>query len=111
MPTPIDRSQLSWGIDKAVPCWQYNTFRALDYFGCRSPVAKVWTTSEVLYRENSDGVRSTVGTRCDTPVYATKEEAWEACITEVRAWCETRIKELQERANAECAFANTEGDE
>lgn len=98
MPTPIDRSQLSRKMDEAVPCWRFNTYRALDYVGCLSPITKVWATSTLLYQEYSDGVRSTAGVKSDDPVYATEAEAWEACIAEAKAWCDKRIKALEKMA-------------
>lgn len=101
MATPIDREQLPTSGDDAVLCWCFNEYRALNTHVIDRPVEPVWATQTVRYRVDTDGTRSSVGSRNTCPVYATRAEALEACITAVKEWCDKRIRDLKEEAERE----------
>ncbi|MHA7813285.1 MAG: hypothetical protein ACX94C_07845 [Phycisphaerales bacterium] len=98
-PKPIDNETLPSLRQKALPCWQFNSYLACDRYGsCRDAVKQVWATKYALYRidPRSDGFAS--GSQTVGILYRTESEAWQACIAEVERMHEKRMVKLRELA-------------
>lgn len=97
-PTPIDHATLPDWNEPPLECWQFNAYRAMDHNHPHAPVAKVWATRYTLYRSKPTGTLRDTGSRSIGTLYATEAEAWQACIAEVREWCDKRIALLEKMA-------------
>lgn len=109
-PAPINNETLPIGREDAIPCWQFNSYIAMDRYGSvGGAVSQVWATRRILYRSCPRQKGHTSGTRSIGVLYKTEAEAWDACIHEVQEMYENKIAQL--RQAAEAAEAAREGGE
>lgn len=94
-PIPIQHSDLPDDRGDAIECWQYNVARACGYTRPSSPVTRVWATRRARYWRKPDPTEYGSGTSDVGVLYRTEADAWQACIAEVREWCDKRIAILE----------------